>query len=517
METVINDVVLIDGTGAAPRPAHVRVRDGRVAEIAAQPIDGPDAIDGRGLVLAPGFIDLHSHADFSIQDGPAAITQLAQGVTTLVTGNCGLSPFPVADLAALRDGSSFQRPEMDWSWTDLAGYAERMDALPPGVNLGLQVGHGALRIAVMGHEQRPPTEAELDQMCALLDRAADQGAIGFSTGLIYAPGSYARPDEVQALAAVVARRGLLYSTHMRNETNDVLQSVDEAIETARVTGVRLEISHIKAMGPANHGQVRGILERIDAARAEGLDVAADVYPYTASSTTLNSRLPGWALDGGAPALLERLADPDTTARMASALETRFGGEIDPSGIVLARLPEGPYTPMIGRSLTDIAEETGSDPATVALDVLREHRATVAIINHAMDPADLDLALTHPWVSVASDGSVLKTEGQGLPHPRSFGTFARVLGHFVRERGLLTLTEAIRRMTSLPASRLNTGDRGVIAEGAIADLVLFDPDRIADRSTFTDPWQLAEGVERVWIGGEVAFGGESESRHGRVLR
>lgn len=520
LELVIDDVELLDGTGTPPRRAAVGVRAGRIAAIAAPgSLVGAEQVDGAGQTLTPGFIDLHSHADFSIEQEPAAITQLAQGVTTLVTGNCGTSPFPVTDLAALRDSSSFLRPELSWDWLDLAGYAETIGARRPSVNLGLQVGHGALRIAVMGYADRSATAEEVARMQDLLAVAADQGAVGFSTGLIYAPGSYAEPAEVQALAAVAAEHGLLYSTHLRNETDSVLAAVDEAIETARRTGVRLEISHIKAMGPRNHGKVPRILERIDAARAEGLDVAADLYPYTASSTTLTSRLPDWALAGGVGALLERLADPEESTRIHEALAERFTGDIDPAGIVLANLPAGAYSDRIGHSLTEIAEATGQDPASVALDVLRAHRGTVAIVNHAMAPADLDAALRHPWVSVASDGWVLAARGDGRPHPRSFGTFARVLGHFVRERGLLPLSEAVRRMTSLPASRLGLTDRGVVREGAVADLVLLDPARISDRSTFADPWQLADGVHQVWLGGRPALGDPPDSARGQgiVLR
>ncbi|WP_040159403.1 N-acyl-D-amino-acid deacylase family protein [Nigerium massiliense] len=519
MDFAINDVELIDGTGAPRRRAHVCIRDGRIAQIAEEPLEGTDVVDGHGLVLAPGFIDLHSHADFAMQATPDASTQLAQGVTTLITGNCGHSPFPVKDVAALRDASSFLRPQMDWSWTDLSGYADRMDALPPGVNLGLQVGHGALRIAAMGHDRRPPNDDELATMCRLLAEAADQGAVGFSTGLIYAPGSYARPDEVHALASVAASKGLLYSTHMRDERSHVREAVDEAIETARRSGVRLEISHIKAMGPGNHGLVPDILERIDAARAEGLDVAADVYPYTASSTTLTSRLPDWAMEGGAQALLRRLDDGATRTRVRAELQASFGPNVDPDGIVLVNMPQGRFSEYLGRSLTDIAAATHSTPADVTLDVLADHQATVAIVNHAMAESDLEAALAHPYVSVASDGWVLSVEGDGVPHPRSFGTFARVLARYVRERGLLSLEEGVRRMTGLPASRLKWDDRGVVATGAIADLVLFDPEHIADLSTFAEPWALATGVERVWLSGRPAWkAGEALTpRQGHIVR
>lgn len=523
IDTVITNARVVDGTGAPGYPGWVALAGDRIAAVA--PADGGTAapaadrtIDAGGLVLAPGFIDLHSHADFSVQAAPEAPTQLTQGVTTLLTGNCGTSPFPVGNLDALRAATGFLRPELDWQWTDAGGYAAAIDAARPALNIALQVGHGALRLAAMGDAERAPDAAELDRMCALLHEAADQGVHGFSTGLIYAPGSFADSREVQALAAVAADRGLLYSTHMRNETDQVLDAVAEAVDTASRTGVRLEISHIKAMGPRNHGKVKAALELMAEARAAGIDVTADVYPYTASSTTLTSRLPGWALDGGAPALLRRLADPAARTQIRDALADRFSGEIDAGGIVLASLPEGPYSRWLGSSLTDIAAELGGTPADVVVDVLARHRAAVAIINHAMDDEDLEAALRDPHVAVASDGWVLTETGAGTPHPRSFGTFPRVLGRYVRERGVLTLEDAVRKMTSLPAARAGFGDRGRLAAGLAADLVVFDPESVADRSTYDRPWQLSTGIRHVFVAGRqvLADAGPTGDRPGRIL-
>lgn len=340
-------------------------------------------------------------------------------------------------------------------------------------------------------------------MRALVADAARAGALGLSSGLIYAPGVFGTPEEVTALVAEAAKHGMLYSTHVRNETDRVVDAVGDAIDAAERGGARLEVSHLKCMGRPNHGSVRRALELIDAARERGVDVAADVYPYTASSTGLASRLAPWAVDGGPDALLQRLAEPVTRARIAEALRTRFTEDIEPSGVVLAELGEGPYTGDIGRSLTDLAARDGVDPADAALDVLETHRVQVSIVNHAMADDDVDAVLRHPMVSVASDGAVLDAIGDGVPHPRSFGTFARVLGRYVRERGVLTLEDAVRKMTSLPASRLVLHDRGVLRAGAIADVVVFDPNTVIDRSTYTDPWQLAEGVHTVFVNGVQA--------------
>ncbi len=518
-EILVSGGTVVDGTGAAGVAADVGIDGGRIAAVAAPgALSGDVAIDAGGLVVAPGFVDLHSHADFSIAGHPAADTALAQGVTTLVTGNCGWSPFPVGDLAELRAASAFLRPQLDWSWTDAAGYADAVDATRPAVNLALQVGHSALRLAAFGGAERAPEPAELARMADLLATAAAQGVWGFSTGLIYAPGAYADAAEITALARVAAEHGLLYSTHIRGEADTLLDAVAEAIGAARESGVRLEISHLKAMGRSNHGAVTAALRMIDEARTDGVDVTCDVYPYTASSTTLTSRLPAWAMDGGVPRLLERLADPATRERIAAGLRDRMSRDVDPEGVVVAELPPGPFSGSRGRSVADVARQLGTEPAEAALRLLAGHQGAVAVVNHAMAQEDVDTVLRHPVASVASDGWVLTPTGEGRPHPRSFGTFTRVLGRHVRA-GDLALADAVRKMTALPASRLGMTDRGVLAPGAVADVAVFDPATVADRSTYDDPWQLSTGVRHVLVRGEavLADGVPTGARPGGVLR
>jgi N-acyl-D-amino-acid deacylase len=517
-DLVISGGTVVDGTGAPGRAADVGITAGRVDAVAAPGTLTGTRIDADGLVVCPGFIDLHSHADFSITGHPGADTALTQGVTTLVTGNCGFSPFPVGDLAALRTASAFLQAELDWSWTDAAGYADAVDATRPAVNLALQVGHSALRLAAMGGAERAPSHAELERMEELLAEAAAQGVWGFSTGLIYAPGAYGDTAEVTALARVAAAHGLLYSTHLRNEADTLLDAVREAVATARATGVRLEISHLKAMGRSNHGAVGAALRIIDEARADGVDVTCDVYPYTASSTTLTSRLPTWALDGGVERMLERLTDAPTRERVASDMRERMARDVDPEGVVIADLPPGPFATAQGRSIADIARELGTDPADAALRVLAAHRGAVSIVNHAMAAADVRTVLRHPAASVASDGWVLRPDGPGRPHPRSFGTFTRVLGRYVRD-GDLSLAAAVHKMTGLPAARLGMTDRGVLRPGAVADIAVLDPATVTDRSTYDEPWQLSEGVRHVLVAGEpvLAAGALTGARPGRVLR
>jgi len=522
-DLVIEGALVVDGTGAAGRAADVGVTGEFITAVTPPgglaAAETRERVDATGHVLSPGFIDLHSHTDFTVQGTPGADASLAQGVTTLLTGNCGFSPFPVRDLESSKRTAAFFNDGLAWDWDDLAGYADSVEASRPAINLALQVGHGSIRTAVIGPVERAATAEDVAAMRALLATAAEQGAYGMSTGLIYAPGSYSNSSEVTSLAAEAAAHGLLYSTHMRSESDALIEAVGEAIAAARASGVRLEISHLKAMGRRNHGKVTDALKMIEAARADGVDVAADVYPYTASSTTLTSRLPGWALDGGVGALLERLADRKTRERIADNLRERLAADIDSAGVVIADLPIGRFTEDVGRSLDEIAADLGIDPAEAVCEILAAHNGAVSIVNNAMADADVAEVLAHPLVSVASDGQVLRATGPGRPHPRSFGTFVRVLGHYVRERGLLTLPEAVRKMTGLPAGRLGLDTRGRIAEGMVADLAVFDPDTVAERATFTDPWQLAVGVRDVFVAGRAARrdGKATGERPGRVLR
>lgn len=519
-DLVLRGGLVVDGTGAPARQADVLVRGGRIAEIGDAVAGGATEIDVSGLVVSPGFIDLHSHADFTVFGAPQAVTQVTQGVTTLVTGNCGFSPFPITpehrdELLSHRllDGDG------EWDWWTAGEYADTVDALPLGVNLALQVGHGAVRIAAMGLADRPPTEAELDRMRSLVRDAAEDGVVGFSTGLIYAPGTFATTDELIAIAADAAAAGLLYSTHMRNEGTKLAEAVQEALTISRRSGIRLEISHLKAAGKAAWGTVGQALELIEDARRAGLDVGADQYPYTASSTTMTASLPAWAMDGGVPALLARLADPVQTERIITELDAEHGRTYWPDRTVIAHTPAGPYASYVGRTVMDVAADRGFGPGQALVEILRGQQGQVSVVHHSMDETDVRLVMSRPYVAVASDGWVLECPGVGRPHPRSFGTFVRMLGHYCRDEGLVDLPEAVRRMTSLPASRLGWTDRGVVRVGAVADLLAFDPETVRDNATFDDPWQLASGVQYTLLAGVpvLAEGEPTGTPAGRVIR
>ncbi|ROO86927.1 N-acyl-D-amino-acid deacylase [Actinocorallia herbida] len=514
-DLLVRGGTVIDGTGGPARRADVGVDGDTIAFVGEATADATAGreLDARGRVVTPGFIDLHSHADFTLEVFPAAPGALHQGVTTLVTGNCGQSPFP----SGHRTGTDTVPTGV--GYPDFAAYAAHLERAEPAVNLAALVGHGSLRATVIGSAQRAATGAEIDAMRTLLAEAARQGVFGLSTGLIYAPGSYADADEIVALAKVAREHGLLYATHMRDEGDGLLDSITEALDTARRSGVRLQISHLKAVGPANHGKVGDALELIERARAEGVDVATDVYPYTASSTRLTARLPTWAMDGGPDALLERLADPAARARIADDVRARFGRTLLPDGIVIAALPEGPYRDRTGESIARIAADEGVDPAEAMLRVLESHRALVFIVDHSMHEDDVELALAHPGSAVASDGWDLDTSAGGHPHPRHYGTFARALSYYTRELAAFGLPDAIRKMTSLPADRLGLTDRGRLTEGRAADLVVFDPATVTDNATYAAPLAYASGIDHVLVNGRPALldGTPTGLRPGRVLR
>lgn len=519
---------IADGTGAAMRRADVLITDGRISQV------GPSicrtdptttVIDADGLIVCPGFIDLHSHTDYVVESEPAATGLLAQGVTSVVTGNCGWSPFPVENARVLREWSAFLGGSLSFDWEDFKEFADRVDASHPAIHVLPLVGHIPIRLAAVGGEQRAPSPAELQTMRRLVSREVDQGVWGLSSGLIYAPGSFADAEEIVSLATVAAQADALYSTHIRNETSDLLAAIDEAIGVARAaqragTRPRLQISHLKAMGSANRGLVPRALERIDAANASGLDIAADVYPYTASATTLASRLPEWALDGGSVELSGRLAHPDTRARIRDALALRFArGDFDASDIVLGGLQGGRFEAAQGSTLADLARMLDVHAEEAALTVLEASRGGVGIINHAMSEQDLRAALRHPLVAVASDGDSLEPTRSKSTHPRAFGTFSRIFAKYVREERLLPVEEAVRKCTLLPATRLGLCDRGVIAAGAVADIAVFNPVGIADLSSFSDPGRHAVGMEAVIVAGRIVWrkGRATGIRAGGVLR
>lgn len=529
LDILLRNARIVDGTGNPWFHGSVGVSGDRIAAVGAvSSLPARRTIDLNEAVLAPGFIDLHTHSDFTLSRFPRAEAMLRQGVTTQLVGNCGLSPFPVVDerLDLLRSYTAAIDAGLSWNWQDAAGYAAHLQALPLAVNVGLQIGHGAVRIAIMGFDKRAPSATELVAMERLVAQAFEQGVLGLSSGLIYVPGIYAGLDELVALAKVAKQYGGFYSSHIRGEGDTLLDAVDEALKVGRRAGVPVQLSHHKAMGPRNWGRVETTLSMIDQARAEGHDVLADQYPYIAGSTTLTAILPPWAMEGGIPRMLDRLRQPEARSRIYEAIqggdgsetEVNTGRDFDLETIMISYVPNGPNKWCEGMMLTDIAAKRGEQAAESALYLLESERGAVQMIAFSMSEEDVRRVMRHPAVAVGSDGRALNPAAGGKPHPRSYGTYARVLGHYVREEKVLRLEDAVRKMTSLPAQRLRCYERGLIRPGCVADIVVFDPDRIADRATFHDPHAYCEGVTHVFVNGQLVIENEDDTgaSPGRVL-
>lgn len=517
-DLIVDGGRVCDGTGLQLFEADVGVRGGRVAAIAdLRDSRAARRVDARGRVVAPGFIDVHSHSDESVLVNPRLESTLRQGVTTVVAGNCGMSSAPAIGLGAEELERRLRRFELERTWTSFGEYLGAIEHGGAALNFCSFVGHGRLRQCVMGADRRPPSAGELAAMKALLRASLEEGAIGLSTGLIYPPSSFADIDELAALGEVVASADGLYASHIRNEGSRLLEAVDEAIAVGRRTGCRVEISHHKAAGQRNWGKVDRSLAMIAQARAAAVDVAADQYPYTASATGLRVIIPEWAHEGGTAALVARLREPETRRRIREH-ETETERRWD--AIVVARARHHPE--LAGRSIADVASARGVDPLDAACDLLVAEDGLVDIVIHSMREEDVQTVMRAAFVCIGSDSSAAAPYGplgEGKPHPRTYGCFPRVLGRYVRELGLLTLEEAVRKMTSLTASRVKLHDRGRIAEGCWADLVVLDPETVADAATFEEPHRYAVGIDAVIVNGHVQLeAGEVDPVFaGKVLR
>jgi N-acyl-D-amino-acid deacylase len=494
---------VVDGTGRDRFHSDVVVTDGRLHLEPPGTATGVDSFDITGLVISPGFIDTHSHADIEslLGDPDVHASRIVQGVTTEVVGNCGLSPFPVPpgpnDMA--RQFMSIVFGPNAETYADFDSFAAEVESAGLASNIAPLVGHGTLRATAMGYENRAATEVELEAMCAALATAMQAGAFGLSTGLCYTPATYASSAEVEALAAVVAEAKGIYSTHIRNETSLTEQSLAEAVSVARATGVDLHISHLKVAGRDQWHTSDEILSLLDEARASGVRVTADVYPYTAASTSLHSLLPPWTAEGGIEVLGAKLDDPQWRDRVDHDLRSgvpgwqNLGSAAGWENVSLATSAARPDWE--GRSIVDLAE-AGERPVDTIARVLSTNTGKVVVVIEAMDRDDMLAFLTWPHSMVGSDGIPLP----GKPHPRLTGTFPRVLGRHVDSLG--SVENAVYRMTGASASRFGVPQRGTIVDGAIADLVVFDPDRIKDRGTYREPWIRPDGIEHVVVGGRA---------------
>jgi N-acyl-D-amino-acid deacylase len=511
---------ILDGTGTPWFRGDVGIRGGRIAAVGD--LRGAAAtreVDAGDRCLAPGFIDAHTHSDFSLPTFPRGESRISQGVTTEVGGNCGFSPFPVDPdrLDLLRDSSSFIAASLSWEWRSAADFFRHLESKPLGLNFVPLVAHGTVRVAVMGFDRRPPAADELERMKALVAEAMEAGAAGISSGLAYAPGIFSALEELVELCRVVARYGGIYATHMRNQDAGLLESVEESLRVGREADVPVQISHHKAMGEAYWGRVRDSLARVDEARQHGQDVTLDVYPYTAISTTFTRFLPEWTLEGGVGALLDRLRSPDLRAQIVQ--EASADQSVKWENVLVAAVRKPEHRRYEGMSLTELGEARGATPLEAGLDLALTDGAPFPIVRFMLAEDDVEYVMRHPAVMIGSDGYSMSPGLGSKPHPRSYGTFSRVLGHYVREKRVLSLEEAVRKMTSFPAARFGLWDRGLIRPGQVADLVLFDPSSIRDAATFSDPHQYSVGIEWVMVGGQMVWqeGKDTGAVAGQVLR
>lgn len=504
-DLVIRGGTLFDGTGSEGRELDIAISGARIAEIAPRIASrGREEIDARGLAIAPGFIDIHSHGDGNLAEDPRVESVVRQGITTMIVGADGGSR------ASGSEGKPF------------SAYFTSIDRLAPGANVASMVGLGTIRGEVIGAGDRAATPAELARMTAMVDRSLEEGACGASSGLEYTPGAFASRDELVALCKPLARRRLPYATHMRNEDDRLIPAIDEAISVARGAGCALQISHLKTQGPRNWPKLDEAFTLIEAARTARTDVMFDRYPYLAYSTGLTSLFPVWSRDGGLDAFLART--DDSVAGAAVKLQTLakvelIGGwdnvQVSGVGAVEDRDAEG-------KRLGSYASARGSDPYDLAVALIRRSRGDAGMLGYAMSEDNLERILSHRLGMICTDGGGFAVDGptrRGSPHPRGAGSFARVLGRYVRERKTLSLASAIRKMTSLPASRVRLGDRGRLARGLAADVVVFDPQRVADTATFEAPFQYPAGIPVVVVNGVVTLrdGQRSSSGSGRALR
>ena len=515
---------LVDGTGAPWFRADVCVLGDRIAGIGA--LSGVAArrrIDASRLVVAPGFIDMLGQSEYNVLVDPRAASKITQGITTEITGEgdsiAPLSPRMIADGEA-----TYRRYGVRPDWTTLEGYWRAFERARPTINLGTFVGAGGVRELVIGLEDRRATPEELRAMEAAVAQAMEEGALGVSTSLIYVPDRYASTEEILALARVAARYGGTYITHMRDEEDRIDEALDEVFRIAREGPIPADIYHLKTAERRNWGRMPAVLQRIEKARAEGLDVAANQYPWTASSNNLDASLPAWVREGGREKLVARLRDPATRARVRADFrrENPDWDEGGPSRILIISVLSPQLKKYEGRTIEDIARAEGKDPLDALVDLVVADDANVSRVSFTMAEEDVRSALRHPLVAFCTDSGAVAEDGifaQQKSHPRAWGSATRILGAYVRDEKLLALEEAVRKMTSLPAARAHLSDRGILRPGMAADLVAFDPETVAARSTYADPIHYSAGVVYVAVNGELVVdeGRITGARPGRPLK
>ena len=528
-DLVLTNGHIIDGTGSPWYSGDLGIREGKIAAI-GNLANAPRkrTIDVQGQVVAPGFIDMLGQSEMTILVDPRLPSKIYQGITTEITGE-GNSAAPLNDVIIRADVASYQHLKITPDWRTMRQYFARLEKQGMGINLASYVGATQVRRMVLGDENKAPTPDQLNQMKALVRDAMHDGAVGLSTSLEYAPAPYAKTDELIALAAEASKFGGIYATHMRNESDSVLQAIDEALRIGREAHIPVEIWHLKVAGKANWGRMPEVVAKVSSARAQGMDVAADTYAYPAWFNSFSAFIPQWAHDGGDAKLIQRLQDPAMRARIRKDMMTR-STEWDnewqeipgPEAVMIGVVQNPKLVPLQGKTLADVAKLWNKDPIDALFDLLIEDKAFTEVAVFGMSEPDVVLALQQPWVAVDNDSSGTSPEGllgQEHPHPRAYGTFPRILRKYVREEKKLALEDAIRKFTSLPAQRMRLTDRGVLKQGMWADVVVFDPATIRDLATFGKPNQLSEGMNYVLVNGVPVIdqGKMTGALPGKVLR
>ncbi len=519
---------IVDGTGNPWYRGDVGIRGDRIAAVGS--LKGTPAkrvLDVQGKVIAPGFIDMLGQSEFRLLVDGRAMSKISQGITTEVTGEGGsAAPMNSRTIEGMKAWSDRYNIRIDW--TDLDGYFRRVEQSRTAINIATFVGATQVREYVIGLDDRAPTPEELEQMKQLVRTAMQQGALGVSTSLIYAPATFAKTQELIELASVAAEFGGLYISHIRDEGNKELEALYEAADIARANNMPVEIWHLKSAGKQNWGKMASVVNLINRHREQGIDMTADVYPYPASATSLSSRIPSWAHDGGDAKLLERLADAATRKKikdeilgMAPGADNAFAAT-GPEGILIASTYDAKLKQYEGKRLSEVAKEWRKHPVDAMIDLLLADSARTGCIFFSMHEEDVRMAIAQPWSSFCTDGGQYATDGPlstGKPHPRAYGTFPRILARYVREAKLLSLEEAIRKMTSLPAQRVGLRERGILQPGFFADVVVFDPATVIDKATFEHPHQYSEGVALVLVNGAAVWenGAFAGNYPGRALR
>jgi dihydroorotase/N-acyl-D-amino-acid deacylase len=528
-DLIIRNGHIVDGTGSPWYAADIAIRDGHIAGIGhLSSATARQSIDAAGMVVAPGFIDMLGQSEESMLVNPHLPSKIYQGITTEITGEGG-SAAPLTDAIRAADHASFEHYKIDPSWNTFREFFARLEKQGMGINLASYVGATQVRRAVLGDGDRAPTAAELEQMKGLVRDAMRDGAVGVSTSLQYAPAPYARTEELIALAAEGAQLGGIYATHLRSEGDAIIPAIDEAIRIGREAHVPVEIWHLKAAGRQNWGRMPEIVAYIDEARRAGVEIGANTYAYTAWFNSFSAFIPPWAHDGGDAKLIERLKDPAMRARIRKDMQTpsttwdNEWDEIPGAQAILLSVVQNPkLLPLQGKTIAEIATLWKKDAFDTIFDLLIEDNAATEVAVFGMSEPDVRLALQQPWTSVCNDSQGTAPDGllgQQHPHPRAYGTFPRILRKYVREDGALTLPDAIRKFSALPAAHLRLADRGVIRTGMWADLVVFDPDSITDLATFDKPNQLSQGMQYVLVNGVpvIEHGNMTNALPGQVVR